>query len=556
MTTSKFVRTSQPQGPVRLNNGHWAANRIVWAIGPWSKPFYDHKIGSKAGFVLSAGTAKNVTTGIGVGTDFDTSTYYSSTTNALMYPLAWLSVGIGQTGTTNYAIGGAGILLDSNTRWQLDNYGGNFRSVVVDTSNVNPGLATSTKTVANDEPFTVFFSLNSAKVSSTYFKGIKNSAAANTGIVAGWTGYSIGVIPYSVIQGHYSKPLLLNVLFSGEFSDAEAFELIRNPWQLFEPEERRIWVGPNYSTGDNLYVPPRKRTDSIITINPLNISTFDPPKLTWTNPVLSSPQELETRKSWPLYASKALENVERVKTGPVILRNRSVKNKQPLQGKAHLSNLGNQIAIAAWTASDPKVAYGSKGGVASKYVWDQVILWKNEWVHYVDSANSGLRLGTATNLGTEFIVLISYECYSTQNSQGFISNTTTFTENGGFSVYASNQDQIFIGGTNGSLILAVTSSGIFLAGTKTTIAIRFSGSMAYLYRDGKYVNGGTIQSTVGSNSNGVEFGNFWSTTGYDAASGTLIKCAAILSNGDPASLSANPWQLFAPEPGHIWGDAP
>ena len=247
-----LVWTRQPQGPVRLNNGHWAANRIVWAIGPWSKPFYDHKIGSNAGFVLSAGTAKNVTTGIGVGTNFDTSTYYSSTTNALMYPLAWLSVGIGQTGTTNTAIGGAGKLLESNTRWQLDNYGGNFRSIVVDTSNSNPGAATSTKTVANDEPFTVFFSLNSAKVSSTYFKGIKNSAAANTGIVAGWTGYSIGVIPYSLIQSHHSKPLLLNVLFSGEFSDAEAFELIRNPWQLFAPLSRPVFAPSAAAAGSTI----------------------------------------------------------------------------------------------------------------------------------------------------------------------------------------------------------------------------------------------------------------------------------------------------------------
>lgn len=232
----RYVRSPQTRQP--LNNYEvapkWRGSLLFAQVMDGS-----HTAG---GLWTPTGAGTSIVNEHGPAVSHDSSYYLTSTSSRILLPsppeCSWLFVGRATTSTTNSAIGGFGNLSTNLQRVQVECNGGSFQVFVVNTAG-SFQFAASAAVDANGQPFSAVFSVSAGRVPSVYVGRTKTTGSALTGTTGSYTGARIGAYPKLSGLAIYNQSSNLNAAFNRALTDAEAFALCDNPWQLFE---RRIFV--------------------------------------------------------------------------------------------------------------------------------------------------------------------------------------------------------------------------------------------------------------------------------------------------------------------------
>lgn len=251
-------RTAQPQGPIAVDYGNPLARGLVFAINPaaggvnlarsnWPSVNTELVRSTSASVLISSGAAN----------------YSQSINNA--NGLTLFSI-LRSRDASQYLFGdGERAILSarnaSNQGWtwsraQAADIGGGKGNATRQAFTLN-GVAAYSEANSTIESFAdvpVALRYNkSTGVISWFSNGRKSSSDTN-----GSTGGTVGGDLVFRRQGPYANNLLpyidktgLTLVFERALSDAEISSISANPWQLFKPVERRIWVPA--SAGDPTY---------------------------------------------------------------------------------------------------------------------------------------------------------------------------------------------------------------------------------------------------------------------------------------------------------------
>lgn len=228
-------RTTQPQGPVRIDWSNQLAGGLVFAhFGATQLPVLGRKPTSILGTLaartdrlgtsfefsgsqaLRFGYAPAIPTGTGATLLIVTSTDIGATAGIC------LSIGSGGSSTPLVNLSPYSLFYrgDGGTTW-------------------NPTLTEPPKGV----PHVTTAVLNTgAGEKSLWLDGVKRQTSLTD---IGAQSLNVAGIGYSAGHGtgYHDGPIYLAVIFNRALSDAEVVDLSANPWQLFAPIDRQIWTG-------------------------------------------------------------------------------------------------------------------------------------------------------------------------------------------------------------------------------------------------------------------------------------------------------------------------
>ena len=160
--------------------------------------------------------------------------------------------------------------------------------------------------------------------------------------------------------------------------------------------------------------------------------------------------------------------------------------------------------------------------------------------------NSKLYCTLAPSPGSNFIAVVQYETLTDEIDGIFLAGKTAwFGANGFMFESKTNVDTLEINGGNESTFPTISVPSVGKADGKVhTLVVRYRGASAAVFFDGRSYGSVNIVAPAGEWPSGIGIGNYASTASGNAQSRKFY-LAAIVLNGDPLSLSANPWQLFS-----------
>ena len=160
--------------------------------------------------------------------------------------------------------------------------------------------------------------------------------------------------------------------------------------------------------------------------------------------------------------------------------------------------------------------------------------------------NSKLYCTLAPSPGSNFIAVVQYETLTDEIDGIFLAGKTAWSGANGFMFESkTNVDTLEINGGNGSTFPTISVPSVGKADGKVhTLVVRYRGASAAVFFDGRSYGSVNIVAQAGEWPSGIGIGNYASTASGNAQSRKFY-LAAIVLNGDPLSLSANPWQLFS-----------
>ena len=165
---------------------------------------------------------------------------------------------------------------------------------------------------------------------------------------------------------------------------------------------------------------------------------------------------------------------------------------------------------------------------------------------WLGRSNSKLYCPTVASPGSNFIAVVQYETLVDDNDGIFLAGKTSWSSANGF-MFESKTDvnTLELNGGNGSTFPTVTVPAVGKADGKVhTLVVRYRGTNADVYFDGKYYGTVNIVAAAGAWLSGIGIANYASTIEGNAHSRRFYLAAVVL-DGDPLSLSANPWQIIA-----------
>ena len=256
ITRVPFAR--QPQVPVGVDWSNPASIGLDFVALPnansWSK------IGRNISnpFSISAGSPVSGIGKYGRKVVYDSTAYHTS--NGINPPpCTWIVIGEGSTSGSNCSLGGSGNGSENAERTQFDTYSGTPRSIVVNTAG-SASVATSTATaLSSGEPFVAAFTVDATMATQVFFRDKKDIASSPGGSVGTYTVTRIGALAKSLSIAPYSNSIFAVMAWSVVLADPVIWSMLNNPWQLFTPLSRKIWVpGATGSSGpalsDSTYV--------------------------------------------------------------------------------------------------------------------------------------------------------------------------------------------------------------------------------------------------------------------------------------------------------------
>lgn len=260
MTTLKFTRTSQPQGPLILDATSSLAKDLVGVFNGSSRL---QALDGKRNFTNVAGSSFNGRTATFDGaSSYITSAYPATalvdacTIVAIVTPSAYPTLSIctpfASFETADQSRGSRCLGITTTGGLALGSQGSNGFNAMISGGIVAIGI-----------PSVVIGSTPNGLTGNAWLNGVKvlsGTINSGNGLYGNGTptqvlsvGRGFGVTAAAGSYGYFQGSVQLALVYNRVLSDAEVKSLSENPWQVFAPVERQIWVGINSttaSTGD------------------------------------------------------------------------------------------------------------------------------------------------------------------------------------------------------------------------------------------------------------------------------------------------------------------
>ena len=249
MTTLKFTRTSQPQGPLVIDSTSPLAKGLVGVFNGSSRL---QALTGKNNFTNVAGSSFDGRTATFDGaTSYLTSAYPTRATvdactilavvSPSAYPTLSICTPFASFETVDQSRGSRSLGITTTGGLSLGSQGSNGFGAMISGGTVPIGIP-SVVIGSTPEGLTGNAWLNGVKVLS----GTINSGNAVYGNGAPaqvlTVGRGFGVTTPAGSYGYFQGSVHLALVYNRVLSDAEVRALSSNPWQVFAPVERQIWV--------------------------------------------------------------------------------------------------------------------------------------------------------------------------------------------------------------------------------------------------------------------------------------------------------------------------
>lgn len=160
----------------------------------------------------------------------------------------------------------------------------------------------------------------------------------------------------------------------------------------------------------------------------------------------------------------------------------------------------------------------------------------------------------AVSPGNSFILVIQYRNTAALNDCFLVSAKANWDDTYGFYVSVKGANSLEIS-PGGKTFPTASIAGVGVGdGAVKTLVFHFRDTSLRIYHKGRLAADITMGLGAGAWSTGLAlngYTNAGSSSGSQAISYSLV---AVLRNGDPASLSINPWQLFKPVQRRVYFD--
>ncbi len=240
-------RAQQPQDPVRIR-------REFLPIGGINPGFArGTALVDVTGAPLTIGTGfTRAVTKDGIAIDGTTSNtgITASISDFIVHPISGLFVAGARTLTGNMCLGSLATAVDKTVRIFTNSSGGCFAQHIGATTNASA-------TTAQAWTFGGWFWVLGVFASQTdvrcycvgdFARPVPAASTTDVGAMSPLTKMAFGIYDGSVKTTQFDGRINLGLWMKRSFTAREAHELMLNPWQVFEPIERRIWV-PTVAAG-------------------------------------------------------------------------------------------------------------------------------------------------------------------------------------------------------------------------------------------------------------------------------------------------------------------
>lgn len=163
------------------------------------------------------------------------------------------------------------------------------------------------------------------------------------------------------------------------------------------------------------------------------------------------------------------------------------------------------------------------------------------------NTSNRVQVPSVTSPGSNFIAIVQFQNTSATTDGILLAGKTLYSNPNGFMFESkTNANTIEINGGDGTTFPTLaTPTGLgSLDGKVRTVVVQYVGTKVYAWMDGLYLGMATV-AAAGTWPSGIGIGNY-AGTGVGNNPARKFFMAAVVLNGDPQSLSRNPWQIFRP----------